>query len=177
MPVVGDCCLQTVGQCGKSILNAGISDTSPKRQRGDVPSLALRAGVRPHKPQAPARGRPDPSPKRQRGDVPALALGACLSRRLPQNELWRHLMLNEKPLAGKVAWVTGSSRGLGRVMATKLCRLGAAVALHGTRADSPRPFGERESMEQVARDVAAEPGGVVMRISRAVMDEAEGKRT
>ena len=29
-------------------------------------------------------------------------------------------MSDSKPLAGKVAWVTGSSRGLGRVMAARL---------------------------------------------------------
>src|SRR5437763_2959337 len=85
-------------------------------------------------------------------------------------------MSNEKPLAGKVAWVTGSSRGLGRVMATTLCHLGAAVALHGTRFDSPKSFGEGESMEQVARDVAAEAGGVTMPVWGDVTDEAEVRR-
>src|SRR5262249_15492503 len=68
----------------------------------------------------------------------------------------------EKSLAGQVAWVTGSSRGLGRVIATELCRLGAAVAVHGTQFDSPRSFGEGESMEQVARDLAAVAGGQAM---------------
>ena len=85
-------------------------------------------------------------------------------------------MSNDKSLAGRVAWVTGSSRGLGRVIATTLCRLGAAVALHGTRFDSPRSFGEGESMEQVARDVAAEAGGEAMPVWGDVTDEAEVKR-
>src|SRR2546427_8435366 len=85
-------------------------------------------------------------------------------------------MPQEKPLASQVAWVTGSSRGLGRVMATRLCAMGAAVAIHGTRPDSPRSFGEGESMEQVARDVAAEAGGVTMPVWGDVMDEAEVKR-
>src|SRR5579884_3493719 len=84
--------------------------------------------------------------------------------------------MTDKPLAGRVAWVTGSSRGLGRVMATKLCQLGAAVAIHGTRFDSPRSFGEGESMEQVARDVAAEAGGEVMPVWGDVTDEAEVTR-
>src|SRR5438132_10021404 len=82
----------------------------------------------------------------------------------------------EKPLAGQVAWVTGSSRGLGRVMATQLCRMGARVAVHGTRPDSPKTFGEGESMEQVARDVAAEAGGAAMPVWGDVTDEAEVKR-
>jgi 3-oxoacyl-[acyl-carrier protein] reductase len=84
--------------------------------------------------------------------------------------------MKDKPLAGQVAWVTGSSRGLGRVMATKLCQLGAAVAIHGTRFDSPRSFGEGESMEQVARDIAAEAGGNVMPVWGDVTEEAEVKR-
>src|ERR1700730_6293210 len=85
-------------------------------------------------------------------------------------------MPEAKPLAGQVAWVTGSSRGLGRVMATKLCALGAAVAVHGTRFDSPRSFDEGQTMEQVARDIAAEAGGSTMTIWGDVMDEAEVKR-
>src|ERR1700694_2142457 len=85
-------------------------------------------------------------------------------------------MPSEKPLAGQVAWVTGSSRGLGRVMATTLCALGAQVAVHGTRPDSPRWFDEGESMEQVARDVAAEAGGTAMAVWGDVTDEAEVKR-
>jgi 3-oxoacyl-[acyl-carrier protein] reductase len=50
------------------------------------------------------------------------------------------------------------------------------VAVHGTRFDSPRSFGEGESMEQVARDVAADAGGNVMPVWGDVTDEAEVKR-
>lgn len=85
-------------------------------------------------------------------------------------------MLTGKPLAGQVAWVTGSSRGLGRVMATRLCQLGATVAVHGTRQDSPKSFGEGQSMEQVAADIAAEAGGQAMPIWGDVTDEAAVKR-
>src|SRR5262245_36225706 len=65
----------------------------------------------------------------------------------------RNAMLSADLLDGQVAWVTGSSRGLGRVMATELCRLGANVAVHGTRFDSPKSFGEGQTMEQVACDI------------------------
>jgi 3-oxoacyl-[acyl-carrier protein] reductase len=85
-------------------------------------------------------------------------------------------MSQAKPLAGQVAWITGSSRGLGRVMATRLSGLGASVAVHGTRFDSPRSFGEGESMEQVARDIAREAEGTTMPIWGDVTDEAEVKR-
>src|SRR5499425_2640485 len=85
-------------------------------------------------------------------------------------------MYSDKRLVGQVAWVTGSSRGLGRVMATTLCKMGARVAVHGTRPDSPRSFGEGETMEQVARDVAAEAAGEAMPIWGDVTDEAEVQR-
>jgi 3-oxoacyl-[acyl-carrier protein] reductase len=85
-------------------------------------------------------------------------------------------MHNLYSLAGKVAWVTGSSRGLGRVMAAELCALGANVAVHGTRFNSPRAFGEGESMEQVARDVAAAGGGETLAVWGDVTDETEVRR-
>src|SRR5438270_825774 len=85
-------------------------------------------------------------------------------------------MFIESTLAGRVAWVTGSSRGLGRVMATQLCRMGARVAVHGTRPDSPQSFGEGESMDQVARDIATAAGGETMPVWGDVTDEAQVKR-
>src|SRR4051812_23924140 len=85
-------------------------------------------------------------------------------------------MSEARPLAGRVAWVTGSSRGLGRGMASRLCAQGARVAIHGSRPDSPRSFGEGETMEQVARDVAAEAGGETMAVWGDVTDEGEVKR-
>jgi 3-oxoacyl-[acyl-carrier protein] reductase len=85
-------------------------------------------------------------------------------------------MNSDKPLTGRTAWVTGSSRGLGRLMATRLCALGASVAVHGTRFDSPKSFGEGESMEQVARDVAAETHGTAVPVWGDVTDEAEVAR-
>src|SRR4051812_30527939 len=85
-------------------------------------------------------------------------------------------MSASKPLAGRVAWVTGSSRGIGRVLAERLCSEGATVAVHGTRADSPRTFGEGESMEQVARDIAAATGGETLAVTGDLTDEAEVTR-
>lgn len=84
--------------------------------------------------------------------------------------------MQEKSLAGQVAWITGSSRGLGRVMAARLCALGASVAVHGTRFDSPKTFGEGDSMQQVAGDIAGETGGTTMPIWGDVTSEGEVKR-
>ena len=79
-------------------------------------------------------------------------------------------------LAGKVAWITGSSRGLGRSMAAQLAGMGAHVAVHGTRPDSPKTFDEGESMEQVAGDIATATGGTTMPVWGDVTLEAEVKR-
>jgi 3-oxoacyl-[acyl-carrier protein] reductase len=73
-------------------------------------------------------------------------------------------MTDKKPLTDRVAWVTGSSRGLGRVMARHLGQLGAAVVVHGTTPTSARAFDEAESLDQVARDVAKETGGRVLTV-------------
>ena len=79
-------------------------------------------------------------------------------------------------LSGQVAWITGSSRGLGRVMAEELCRLGARVAVHGTRPDSPRTFNEGESMQQVADSIAEEGEGEAMAVWGDACQEAEVRR-
>ena len=62
----------------------------------------------------------------------------------------------DRSLAGKVAWVTGSSRGIGRVVAAHLASLGASVALHGTTPFSTRAFEEGDSLEVVAQTMAHE---------------------
>jgi 3-oxoacyl-[acyl-carrier protein] reductase len=82
----------------------------------------------------------------------------------------------ERPLTGRTAWVTGSSRGLGRAMAEELARLGAKVAVHGTRPDSPKTFSEGESMAQVADDVAAATGSETLPVWGDVTVEAEVQR-
>jgi 3-oxoacyl-[acyl-carrier protein] reductase len=81
-----------------------------------------------------------------------------------------------RPLTGQTAWVTGSSRGLGRAVARELARLGARVAVHGTRPDSPRTFGEGESMQQVADDIAADCDVETLPVWGDVTDEREVQR-
>jgi len=84
-------------------------------------------------------------------------------------------MGDPRPLSGQVAWVTGSSRGLGRVMATHLGRLGAGVVVHGTTQTSARAFGEGESLDQVARDVAAAAGARVLAVAADLTREEQVK--
>jgi len=82
----------------------------------------------------------------------------------------------QKPLASQVAWVTGSSRGLGRVMAEELARLGARVAIHGSRPDSPRTFDEGGTMEELAAEIAEATQADILPTWGDVTSEAEMHR-
>ena len=61
-------------------------------------------------------------------------------------------------LDSKVVWVTGSSRGIGRVVASHLASCGARVAVHGTSPTSTRAFDEADSLAAVADQIAREHG-------------------
>ena len=74
-------------------------------------------------------------------------------------------------LMGKVAWVTGSSRGIGRIVATHLASLGSTVAVHGTTPFSTRAFNEAESLEAVAQAIASEHGVKVLAVHGDLADE------
>ena len=67
-----------------------------------------------------------------------------------------------KRLEDKVAWVTGSSRGIGRVVAAHLASLGARVAIHGTTPTSTRQLGEAESLDVVAAEISDAHGAEVL---------------
>ncbi|MCA9056631.1 MAG: SDR family NAD(P)-dependent oxidoreductase, partial [Planctomycetaceae bacterium] len=81
-----------------------------------------------------------------------------------------------RTLAGQTAWITGSSRGLGRVMAEELARLGARVAVHGSRPDSPTTFGEGTTMDQLSNDIARGCDADVMAVHGDVTCEADVAR-
>ncbi len=74
-------------------------------------------------------------------------------------------------LDGKVAWVTGSSRGIGRVIADHLASLGARVAVHGTSPTSTRAFNEADSLEEVARLISEARGAEVLPVWGDLTDE------
>ena len=77
----------------------------------------------------------------------------------------------EGRLAGKVAWVTGSSRGIGRVVADHLASLGAAVAINGTTPVSTRAFNEAESLQAVADEIARAHDADVLPVAGDLTDE------
>lgn len=83
--------------------------------------------------------------------------------------------MKEKRLESKVAWVTGSSRGIGRVIASHLASLGACVAVHGTSPYSTRAFGEADSLAAVAEAIAREHGVEVLPVCGDLTDEAIAK--
>ena len=75
-----------------------------------------------------------------------------------------------KRLACKVAWVTGSSRGIGRAVAAHLAELGADVAIHGTTPTSTQAFDEAESLDTVAKEIANDTGANVLAVHGDLTD-------
>jgi 3-oxoacyl-[acyl-carrier protein] reductase len=80
--------------------------------------------------------------------------------------------MSEQTFAGQVAWVTGSSRGIGRVIAHHLASLGARVVVHGTSPDSARAFGEAESLDAVANGIAEQTHAQVLAVHGDLSDDA-----
>ena len=65
-----------------------------------------------------------------------------------------------KELSGKIAFVTGSGRGLGQTMAERLAELGADVAIHDLDWTAPAKYGEAADLGAVAQaieDTASAP--------------------
>ncbi|RKH16147.1 SDR family oxidoreductase [Corallococcus sp. CA047B] len=71
------------------------------------------------------------------------------------------------PFAGKVALVTGSGKGIGKVIATRLARAGATVVVNS--------FHSREDGEKTARDIV-EAGGKALHLWGSVANEEHLER-
>ncbi len=82
----------------------------------------------------------------------------------------------QRHLSGKVAWVTGSSRGLGRAIAGHLAVCGANLVLHGTHPTSTRAFGEADSLQAVADEIAAASQVGTLAVSGNLAVESEVER-
>jgi 3-oxoacyl-[acyl-carrier protein] reductase len=67
-------------------------------------------------------------------------------------------------LSGRIAWITGSSRGLGRAIADHLASLGASVIVHGTTPTSTRAFNEADSLASVAAEIAERHGAQTLAV-------------
>jgi 3-oxoacyl-[acyl-carrier protein] reductase len=76
-------------------------------------------------------------------------------------------------LSGKTAWITGSSRGIGRGIASHLASLGANVVVHGSSPDSARAFGEADSLQSVADAIANEQGVQTLALAGDLTQECQ----
>lgn len=66
--------------------------------------------------------------------------------------------MNGIDLTGKVALVTGSGRGLGHMMASRLAAAGAIVAIHDISRTAPAEFGEYTDLDGAATAAGAKLG-------------------
>lgn len=84
-------------------------------------------------------------------------------------------MLTGKALAGQVALVTGSGRGLGRAMIQRLAELGADVAVHDISQAAPAEFGEARNLDEVAVSLSR-LGGRALAVTGDIGSEADVQR-
>jgi NAD(P)-dependent dehydrogenase (short-subunit alcohol dehydrogenase family) len=74
---------------------------------------------------------------------------------------------------GAVALVTGSGRGLGRMIAETLLKGGAAVALHDINEEAPAAFGESPSLTALAEELSKRGTGEVVSVIGDITKEDE----
>jgi 3-oxoacyl-[acyl-carrier protein] reductase len=75
-----------------------------------------------------------------------------------------------KTLKNKVAWITGSSRGIGKAIAEHFADSGAKVIIHGSRPDSPKVFQEGESLATNADAIEKKYGNPCIAVTGNLTD-------
>lgn len=75
-----------------------------------------------------------------------------------------------KTLSEKVAWITGSSRGIGKTIAELFAAKGARVVIHGSRPDSAQVFGEGESLKDNAAEIERTHGTPCLAVTGDLTD-------
>lgn len=78
------------------------------------------------------------------------------------------------PLSGRVTLVTGSGRGLGRVIAGHLARLGADLVIHDRSDTAPAQYGEAATLAEAAQQLQGD--GKVLTVTGDVTDEGAVQR-
>jgi 3-oxoacyl-[acyl-carrier protein] reductase len=76
---------------------------------------------------------------------------------------------------GQVALVTGSGRGLGRMIAETLLSGGAAIALHDINEEAPAAFGESPSLTALAASLSQRGGAKVTSVIGDISKEDDTK--
>lgn len=79
-------------------------------------------------------------------------------------------------LKGKIAWVTGSSRGIGRTIAEFLAECGADVALHGRSDARLVQYQEGTTLFDAAEQLSARCGVRVLPVHADLGNEEEARR-
>jgi 3-oxoacyl-[acyl-carrier protein] reductase len=74
---------------------------------------------------------------------------------------------------GAVALVTGSGRGLGRMIAETLLKGAAAVALHDINEEAPAAFGESPSLTALAEELSRRGGAKVVAVTGDISKESD----